>query len=181
MSDPSEQRPAPAPGWAPPAGAPFGPGAAAAGTPARYAPPVLPPGRVTHVPAPPRGPALGIVALVVAVAAVAGASLVGAWAAFRIGMGAGAEIAMRPMGADFDWSVLSPVREHVLTAELAFWAGTLLGLWALVQGIVAIIRGRGRGLAIAAVVLAATGPVVFFLAVQATLAAGLAAGGSIGG
>ncbi len=44
------------------------------------------------------------------------------------------------------------------------------------QGIIAIVRGAGRGFAIAAVLLAALGPVAFFTAVQIALSAGLAEG-----
>ena len=85
------------------------------------------------------------------------------------------------MDIDFDWSILTPVRDWVLLGEIAFWAGTVLGTWALVQGIVAIVKDRGRGWGIAAVVLAVIGPIAFAVGVQALLAAGFASGASVGG
>ena len=41
-------------------------------------------------------------------------------------------------------ALLSPVRDLVLWAEIGFWAGTVLGIWALIQGIVAIATRRGQ-------------------------------------
>ncbi len=129
----------------------------------------------------PAGPGLGIVAMALAVIAVLGATVIGSIAAYNIGIGTGREIALRPMDIDFDWSVLTPVREWVLVGELAFWAGTVLGTWAIVQGIIAIVKNRGRGWAIGAIVVAVIGPIAFGIGVQAFLAAGFAAGASIGG
>jgi hypothetical protein len=88
---------------------------------------------------------------------------------------------MGALGADFDWSILTPVRDWVLMGEIAFWAGTAIGIWALVQGIVAIATRRGRGAGIAAVVIAAVGPLIFGAVVQGFLTAGFAAGSGIGG
>ncbi|WP_240642382.1 hypothetical protein [Microbacterium sulfonylureivorans] len=190
----------PAAGYAPPAGYAIPPGyaaqptgpTAAASSAAPYAPPDYGQG---YAPAPgpyAAGPAsvrpasaggrrLGVVALVVALVATVGAAISVAIAAFSIGLGAGREIAMRPIDADFDWSYLSAVREWVLLAEVTFWLGTALGLWALVQGVIALVKGRGRGAAIAAIVVAALGPVVFFVVLQGFLTAGMAAGSSVGG
>lgn len=209
MTDPAQPSPPP-PGWTPPAAPPFGgpvgpaagppagpaAGAAPAGQPgrsgqppygppsgppgARYAPPVYggPPARPQ---AEPRRPAVvGIVAFVVALIATLGASLAGAIAAYRIGFGTGTAMASQPLAGDFDWSVLSPVRDAVLAGEVSFWVGTGLGLWALVQGAIAIVRGTGRGFGIAAVVLAALGPIAFFTAVQIALAVGRATSGFVG-
>lgn len=142
---------------------------------------VTPPADLPAPPFAPRSAILGIVALIVAIVAVVGAGITGAVAAFRIGLGAGRELAMHPPGADFDLSVLSPVREWVLLGEVAFWIGTVLGVWALVQGIVAIVTRRGRGAAIAAVIVAALGIVVFGIVVDAFISAGWAAGSGIGG
>lgn len=176
--------------WAPPGTAPFGPPSAAAyAPPPGYAPPtgfgVAPDGAAPFSPAgaapPRRSGALGIVALVLAVVATVGASLLAAAAAFTIGLGAGREISGRSVTADFDWSILTPVRDWVLLGEIAFWAGTVLGLWALIQGTVAIVTSRGRGAGIAAVIVAALGPVAFGVTVQALLGAGLTAGSGIGG
>ena len=127
------------------------------------------------------GSGLGVVALVLAVLAAVGASIVGSYAGYSIGLGTAREVMIDSTDFDFDWSILTPVRGWVLLGELAFWAGTILGIWAIVQGIVAIVKNRGRGWGIAAVVVAAIGPIVFATGVQAFLAAGFASGASIGG
>jgi len=207
VSDPAEPQPnavppvpsAPQGGWAPPGAPPFGvppsPGGAsgAYAPPAGYAPPpgyAIPSGfsaAAAHGSAAPRtvvpvrSPGPGRVALLLSLLATAGAGLVAAIASFNIGLGAGREVASGPFDAGFDWSFLTPVREWVLMGEIAFWAGTVLGIWALVQGIVAIATRRGRGAGIAAVVIAAVGPFVFAAVVQGFLTAGLAAGTGIGG
>ena len=187
---PSAVAPSPTPpGAASPAGGAYAP-------PAGYA---LPAGYGTHAPAPgapgapyvgapgaasahrPSGRGLGVVAFVLATVATVGAALGAAISAFAIGLGAGREIAGRPFTADFDWSVLAPVRESVLLAEVSFWLGTALGVWALVQGIIALVKDRGRAWAIAAIVVAALGPIVFFTILQGFLTAGLGAGTGIGG
>ncbi|WP_211160190.1 MULTISPECIES: hypothetical protein [Microbacterium] len=187
--------PAGAPGYAPPTGAPgYAP-------PTGYAPPIgYAPPQGYAAPAGYGGPGsgtapifgasaesarggrtLGIVALVLSLIATVGAAIAVAPAAFGIGLGAGKELASRPLSADFDWAVLTGVRDWVLLAETAFWIGTALGVWALVQGIVALVKGRGRGWAIAAVIIAALGPVVFFVVLQGFLTAGFGAGSGIGG
>jgi hypothetical protein len=179
---PPPQAYGPAQGYAAPQGyAPQGYGYA---PPEGYAPP--PQGYGPYVPssrpATPRGgSALGIVALALAIVATVGATILGAIAAFSIGVGAGEELVLDPAAIDVDWSILTPVREWVLLGELSFWGGTILGIWALVQGIVAIAKNRGRGWGIAAVVVAAIGPIAFGIGVQAFLMAGFASGASIGG
>ncbi|HKP08518.1 MAG TPA: hypothetical protein VJU58_14790, partial [Microbacterium sp.] len=155
------------PGYTAPAGYPVAP----AGSGAAFASPA--PAKRSGV--------LGLTALVLALVATVGASLVGAIASFNIGVGAGREVVSRPFTGDFDWGVLAPVRDWVLLGEVSFWAGTVLGVWALVQGIVAIITARGRGAGIAAVIIAALGPIAFGAVVQGFLTAGLAAGSGIGG
>lgn len=158
---------APPPGYAPAQGytaAPVAASVPAYGTPAAVK----------------RSGVLGVVALALALVATIGAGVVGAIASFRIGLGAAHEMTSRPLSADFDWSILTPVRDWVLLGEIAFWVGTALGVWALVQGVVAIVTARGRGAGIAAVVIAALGPFAFGAAVQGFLTAGLAAG-AIGG
>jgi hypothetical protein len=128
-----------------------------------------------------RSSQLGIVALIAALGAAVLAPLAVAIAAFNIGLGAGREIALGPVDVDFDWSVLTPVRDWVLLGEIAFWVGTVLGVWAIVQGIVAIVTGRGRRAGIAAVVIGALGAVIFGVTLQGFLAAGFGAGSGIGG
>ncbi len=165
--------------------APLAPQAYGYAPPAGYARPTQGYGPYVPMPAPPplarRGPGLGIVAFVLAVLAAVGATIVGSIAGYNIGLGTGRSIALEPMDIDFDWSILTPVRDWVLLGEIAFWVGTVLGTWALVQGIVAIVKDRGRGWAIAAVILAVLGPIAFAVAVQALLTAGFASGASVGG
>lgn len=184
--------------WVPPSAPPFGmpvappPHASASpgvsGPPIEYAPPVgyaiAPwPGMPVSPASTPtrRSPAVGLIALALALLATVGASIVGAIASFAVGLGAGRGITERAFTADFDWSILTPVRDQVLLGEVAFWTGTAFGLWALVQGIVAIVTARGRGAGIAAVVIAALGPIVFGAVVEGFLTAGLTAGTGVGG
>ncbi|MFK4835994.1 hypothetical protein ACI3KY_09715 [Microbacterium sp. ZW T2_14] len=158
---------APPPGYAPPAGYAVSPVAATG----QYG---------TGAPVQ-RSGVLGVVALALALVATVGAAIVGAIASYNIGLGAGRQISARAFDGDFDWSVLSPVRDWVLLGEVSFWVGTVLGIWALVQGIVAIVTARGRGAGIAAVIVAAVGPIVFGAVVQGFLTAGLSAGTGVGG
>src|SRR5688500_18179683 len=179
--------PAPVPQqWAAPSAPPFGAPTAPAARPV-YAPPpgysgpypigAHPgPASAPGGPAAERGSRLGIVALIAAFGAAILAPIGAAVAAFNIGLGAGREIATQRMDIGFDWSILTPVRDWVLLAEISFWAGTVLGTWAIVQGIVAIVTRRGRGAGIAAVIVGALGVVVFAVALQGFLTAGLAAG-----
>lgn len=127
-------------------------------------------------PTPQRRP-LGAIALVLSILAGVVASGVAGFASFRVAQGAGAEFVARG-GQAVDWRLLSPVRDFVLVAEVAFWSGTTLGIAALVMGIVATARNRGRGPGIAAIVVAALGPIVFAALVFVALAAG--AGGLAG-
>lgn len=190
MTDPVEPTPpAPRPPgqtWAAPAAPPFGVPPSRA---PQYAPP---PGYGVPVPragvaatAPPRpaatGRALGMVALIVAIVAAVVPAILVSIATFEIGLGAGRELAARPSDAAFDWSVLTPVRDWVLLAEVSFWVGIALGVWAVVQGLVAMVQNRGRGYAIAAVVVAVVGAILYVVALQGFLTTGLAAGSSIGG
>ena len=133
----------------------------------QYASAVAPPARTSN--------ALGIVAVIVAgVAAMT--PIPAAVAAFRIGAGTGAQLVDRPPASDFDLSILTPVRDWVLLGELSFWIGTVLGVWALVQGIVAIVRNRGRIAGIVAAVIAVLAPIVFAVATVLALSAGMGAG-----
>lgn len=151
--------------------------------PAPFAAPYSPPAPGALAEASPgrHGAGLGVVALVAGLVALVVTPVVAAIASYAIGIGVGREVALRPSSASFDLSLLSPVRDSVLHGEIAFWAGTALGVWALVQGIVAIVKNRGRGAGIAAVVVAVLGPIAFGLAVNVFVFAGIAAGSSIGG
>ncbi|WP_372461349.1 hypothetical protein [Microbacterium aurantiacum] len=190
----SDQIPSPPPGPTPaPSGADAGggryappPGYALAPAPvAPYGNPLRPSDSPYGVPVagpPPAAAAtLGIIAFVLSLVAAVGTSIVAAVAAYRVGLGAGRRLFDDAMVGSFDWSFLAPVRGDVLWTEIAFWTGTALGIWALVQGIIAIVKRRGRGFGIAAVVIACLGPVVFGVVVQSLLAAGLAAGTGLTG
>ncbi|MEU1970052.1 hypothetical protein ABZ477_00165 [Microbacterium sp. NPDC019599] len=179
---PAAAQPTPAPAWPPlpprqPATAPAGSPVPPAGSPTvarrpAYGGPLSSPARTNTV---------GRVALVAGILAFALSTIVVSIAAFQIGLGAGRELASRELTADFDWSILSPVRDWVLLGESAFWAGTILGLWTLVQGIVALVTDRGRRAGIAAVVLAIAAPIAFAIALNVFLTMGLSAGSGIGG
>ncbi len=165
--------PVPPPPPAPPAGS--------TGFAAPYAVPRHPQfGAALEAPAAPRR-TLGLVAMCLGLAAALVPWIVAAVAAFQIGLGAGKGIAELPAQTQPDLSALSGVRDWVLLAEVAFWAGTALGVWALVQGIVAIVQRRGRAPGIVAIVAAALGAVLFAVATVVGIAAGASAGGTIGG
>ena len=64
----------------------------------------------------------------------------------------------------------------MLWAEIAFWVGTILGIAAIVIGIIAIRKRQRRGLGITGMVLAVLGPVIFWVVLVVALGAGTAAG-----
>lgn len=166
MSDPQHLPP---PASAPPVAPYSGPYAAPYLPPVhpQYASAVAPPARSSN--------ALGIVAVIVAgVAAMT--PIPAALAAFRIGAGTAAQLVDLPPTSGFDLSILTPVRDWVLLGELSWWIGTALGIWALVQGIVAVVRDRGRVAGIVAVVVAVLAPIIFAAATVLALSAGLGAG-----
>lgn len=172
------QHPVPAPPQQPPYAAPgsaspvfAAPVERPATTPA-YGGPLAPPAKTGT---------LGLVALIAGILAFIGSTIAVSIAAYQIGLGVGEELAARPLVAEFDWGILSPVRDWVLLGEVSFWVGTVLGIWALVQGIVAMVTSRGRGLGIAAVVCAVFAPVAFAIALNVFLSIGFAAGFGIGG
>lgn len=146
-----------------------------------FAAPYAAPPRAPYV-APPSagGSALGIIALIVGLAALIIAPTIAAFAGYSVGVGLGDELALRQFSSDIDIRILAPVRDAVLWCEIAFWAGTVLGIWAVVQGIVAIVKRRGRGPGIAAVVAAALGPIAFLIVLYGFVWTGIAASGSVG-
>jgi hypothetical protein len=176
-----------APPFGAPAGSPPGGGAPAYALPVGYPAPgasygeTAAPGYGAVAPSASTSSRLGVVALLLSLVGTLGASVVAALAAFRIGLGVGREIALNPVDISVDWSVLTPVRDWVLLAEAAFWIGTVLGIWAIVQGIVAIVQRRGRGAGAAAGIIAVIGPIVFTIAVQIALASGGLAGSGLSG
>ncbi|WP_295789218.1 hypothetical protein [uncultured Microbacterium sp.] len=116
---------------------------------------------------------VGTWALLLSIVAGVLAPAVGGFAAYRVARGAAPGLASST-STTFDWRILSPVRDLVLVGEVSFWAGTAIGITALVLGIVAIARRAGRGAGIAAVVVAALGPAVFTLLAVVAAVAGLA-------
>lgn len=193
MTDPQQPVPRPtAPPVAPYSGPYATPAQPQAQAPAQgmpaagaYAPPYTPPvdpRAAAALAAPParRSGALGIVAVILAgLAAVT--PLFGAIAAYRVGIGAGRSIASLPQGAPFDFSLLTPVREWVLMGEVAFWVGTVLGVWAIIQGVMAIVTRRGRIAGIVAIAIAVLAPIAFAVAVVLALGSAAEAGSTIGG
>lgn len=116
---------------------------------------------------------LGILALVAAGIATLIIPIIAGFTSFEIGK-------RLPGGFDATGSdalaALAPARDQVLWTEVAFWTGTVLGIAAIVVGIIAIVKKKGRGAGIAAVVVAALGAVVFWVVVGVMLPAGVAAG-----
>ena len=64
-----------------------------------------------------------------------------------------------------------------VTASLLFYLGTALGLWAIVQGIIAAVTKRGRAWGVWGIVLAVVGVIAFFIAAGASVAGAM--GGSV--
>ena len=128
--------------------------------------------------APKKPGGLGLVALLLSLAAAVVAPIVGAIAAFQIGSGTWSWSSLETMDENSfaDLSFLSPVREWVLLGEIAFWGGTVLGIWAIVQGIVAIAKRRGLGTGIAAIVVAVLAIFIFGTVVYAAALAGIGTG-----
>ncbi|BDZ37709.1 hypothetical protein [Microbacterium suwonense] len=122
----------------------------------------------------------GAVALVLALLAAIVVPIVGGLIAYQIGaLLPGVAISVDSSFSD-DLAVLSPARTQVLWAEITFWTGTALGIGAIVLGIVAAAKRRGRGLGITAIVLSVLGPVGFFLVVSIFLGIGAFASASSG-
>lgn len=171
MSDPQLPPPPPGPA-APPAYSP--PAGAYTAGPAGYQDAYGP-----YVPAPQSGKPssiLGILALVIALVSLVVSSALGTIAGFEIGRVLG-ELDPQLTGVNTaDLSFLAPAREQVLLAEIGFWVGTVLGIWALVQGIIAIVRRRGRGAGIGAVVVSVLAPGVYFGLLTLAFSFGIAAG-----
>ena len=177
---------APPPGYAPPAGHAAGGAAsgpvsgAAAPAPGYYGAPTSAPsyGAPAYLQAaptdtPPRR-GLGLVALLLALGATVGTTAIAAAFAFTIALGEPGVLDI--FDVDFDWSLLTPTRGWVLLGEMAFWLGTALGIWAIVQGLIAAVTRRGRATGIVAIAVAAVGPVVFGLGVMFALVLGATAG-----
>ncbi|MBN7794855.1 hypothetical protein JF550_13365 [Microbacterium esteraromaticum] len=146
-----------------------------------YAVPVggytAPPGSAPAPFAPPApSKTLGALALVAAFLAAVVAPIIGASLAFVIGTVVPATALDVDTTFTDDLALLSPARMHVLWAEITFWAATVVGVAAIVLGIIAGVTRRGRGMGIAAIVIAAVGPVFFFVGVAILFGIGTAVG-----
>jgi len=118
---------------------------------------------------------MGVVAFVLALIAAVAAPIVAGIAGYEIGYRL--PTVMNDLNASTsDLSFLSPVRDQVLIGEIGFWSGTIAGIAAIVLGIIAIAKRRGRVWGIIALILAVLGPVIFFLVVSLTLGIGTSAG-----
>lgn len=120
-----------------------------------------------------RSSLLGVLALIFAIAAAIVIPIIGGIVGFEIG-------SRLPDGLDTSepdvLAILSPARDQVLWAEIAFWTGTVLGIAAIVAGIIAIRKKQGRGAGIAAIVVAVAGPIIFWIGIVIALSAGTASG-----
>lgn len=116
---------------------------------------------------------LGVLALILAIVAAVVTPIVAGVAGFEIG-------SRLPSGFDTTdpdfLSILAPARDQVLWAEIAFWTGTVLGIAAIVIGIIAIRKKQARGAGITALVVAVLGPIIFWVVLVATLSTGTATG-----
>lgn len=116
---------------------------------------------------------LGLLALISAGVAAVVIPIIAGFTSFEIG---------RRMPGGFDatgsdaLAALSFARDQVLWTEIAFWTGTVLGTAGIVVGIIAVVKKKGRGAGIAAIVVGAVGAVIFWVVVGAMLPAGVAAG-----
>lgn len=122
--------------------------------------------------APKRSGVFGLLALALSIVAAVVMPIIGGVSAFEVGR----RIPQGISGSTSDLGFLSPARDQVLWTELSFWGGTVLGIAAIVLGIIAIRRRQGRGAGIAALVVAVLGVILFFLAVFTAFAIGGAAG-----
>lgn len=120
---------------------------------------------------PQRSSLLGVLALGLSLVAAVVIPVIGGLNAFEIGR-------RLPQGVSTgrDLSFLSPAREQVLWTEISFWTGTVLGIAAIVLGILAIRRKQGRGAGIAALVIAVVAVAIFFVVVLIAFGVGGATG-----
>lgn len=130
-----------------------------------YAPPTPPA---------PQSPLLGILSLIFSLVAAVVTPLVVGFASYEIGRRIPEGISV--MGEPDLLAILSPARDQVLWAEISFWTGTVLGIAAIVIGIIAIRRRQGRAQGITGIVLAAVAPAVFFLILGIAISLGAATG-----
>lgn len=117
-----------------------------------------------HNPPPARPKGLGVAALVVAMVGLV----------FSVALSIFSGLAFAPLatqaltpGGTLDPNALDPNDPAVGTFGMLgiffFFGGSVLGIWALVQGILATVKKRGRGFGITAIALAAATPVICFV------------------
>ena len=109
---------------------------------------------------------LGVVAFIVAVTMF----VLSAIAAAFIGQGLSAAVVIEN-GRAVPGSVTTGGGIFALAAIIHVALGTALGIWAIVQGIVAVVKQRGRGFGVAAIIIAALAPLLSYLAFSITIAA----------
>lgn len=116
---------------------------------------------------------LGILALILGGIAAIGVPIIAGIAGFEIGV-------RIPSGIDTTdpdlLSALSPARTQVLWAEISFWVGTVIGIAAIVVGIIAIRKKQRRALGIVGLILAVLGAGFFWIVLVVTVSAGTATG-----
>ncbi len=117
---------------------------------------------------------LGILSLIFSLISTVVAPIIVGFAVFAIGRSLPGGFDATP-SPDF-FALLSPVRDQVLWAEIAFWTGTIFGIAAIVTGILAIRKKQARNAGIAGLAVAIIGPFVFGVVVSVALSTGTAAG-----
>jgi hypothetical protein len=119
-----------------------------------------PPGYVlTPVDRPVRSRRLGLVAMIIAIALIVATVIV----SIIIGIGAAPFAVHGAGGFSYNLQVGSsdPTESALAVASLIQgFGGAAFGIWAIVQGIVAVATRRGRAFGVVAIVLAALGPVI---------------------
>lgn len=121
-------------------------------------------------PRPPR--TTGLIAMLSALLAAVVSPVLAGVIGFQIGLQVSLEDLADPATGAVSPAALSPVRTQVLWLEVLFWSATAVGILALILGIIATARRRGRGMGISAIVLAAIGPVGFFVLFGVLLSVG---------
>lgn len=110
---------------------------------------------------------LGVVAFVVGLAAL----VVGVIGGFLFGQAFGGSEAFRDSmensGATPSDSQITELMtsSSAVTGSLMFYLGTALGLWAIVQGIIAAVTKRGRAWGVVAIILAVVAVIAFGIAI----------------
>ena len=129
----------------------------------------------------PKKKTVGVIAFVVGLAAV----VVGIIGGVLLGQAFGGSEAFRESVRNGSSTTTDPSQfEGLLTSSSAvtgiamFYLGTALGLWAVIQGVVAIATRRGRAWGVVAIVLAVVGLIAY---VAAIAAAAIGAAGGSGG